>query len=67
MTLLKFFFDYFNIEAGLRSVQGALIDKARLMGASTFGLVREIYFPASLVWLLSSLKVAIGFGSFGAI
>ena len=67
VTLIVFFIVYFNVEAGLRSVQGALIDKARLMGASAFGLVREIYFPASLVWLLSSLKVAIGFAFLGAI
>ena len=67
VTLIVFFIVYFNVDAGLRSVQGVLIDRARLMGASTWGLIREIYLPASLVWLLSSLKVSIGFAFLGAI
>lgn len=67
VTLIVFFIVYFNVEAGLRSVQGVLIDRARLMGASRWGLVQEIYLPASLVWLLSSLKVSIGFAFLGAI
>jgi NitT/TauT family transport system permease protein len=67
VTLIVFFIVYFNVDAGLRNVQGALIDRTRLMGASVVGLVRAIYLPASLVWLLSSLKVAVGFAFLGAI
>jgi NitT/TauT family transport system permease protein len=67
VTMIVFFIVYFNVEAGLRSVQGVLIDRARLMGASRWALVQEIYLPASLVWLLSSLKVSIGFAFLGAI
>lgn len=67
VTLIVFFIVYFNVDAGLRNVQGVLIDRARLMGATGFGLIREIYLPASLVWLLSSLKVAVGFAFLGAI
>jgi NitT/TauT family transport system permease protein len=67
VTLIVFFIVYFNVEAGLRSVQGVLVDRARLMGANGFALVREIYGPASMVWLLSSLKVSVGFAFLGAI
>lgn len=67
VTLIVFFIVYFNVEAGLRSVQGVLVDRVRLMGASRWALVQEIYLPASLVWLLSSLKVSIGFAFLGAI
>lgn len=67
VSLIVFFIVYFNVEAGLRSVQGHLIDRARLYGANGFGLVREIYLPACLVWLVSSLKVSIGFAFMGAI
>ena len=67
VTLIVFFIVYFNVEAGLRAVQGHLIDRARLYGANGFQLVREIYLPASLVWLVSSLKVSIGFAFLGAI
>lgn len=67
VTLIVFFIVYFNVEAGLRNVQGVLVDRARLMGANGFALVREIYLPASVVWLLSSLKVSVGFAFLGAI
>lgn len=67
VTVIVFFVVYFNVEAGLRNVQGVLIDRARLMGATGLGLLREIYLPASLVWLLSSLKVSVGFAFLGAI
>ena len=67
VTLIVFFIVYFNVEAGLRSVQGVLVERARLMGANGLALMREIYLPASLVWLLSSLKVSVGFAFLGAI
>jgi NitT/TauT family transport system permease protein len=67
VTVIVFFLVYFNVDAGLRNVEGALIDRARLMGANWFALVWEIYLPASLVWLLSSLKISVGFAFLGAI
>lgn len=67
VSTIVFFIVYFNVEAGLRSVQGILIDRARVMGAGRAGLMREIYLPASVVWLLSSLKVSVGFAFLGAI
>lgn len=67
VTTVVFFIVYFNVDAGLRSVQGILLDRARVMGARPLGLMREIYIPASVVWLLSSLKVSVGFAFLGAI
>lgn len=67
VTLIVFFIVYFNVEAGLRNVQAVLIDRARIMGAGRLGLLTEVYLPTSLVWLLSSLKVSVGFAFLGAI
>ena len=67
VATIVFFIIYFNVDAGLRSVPRDLLDRARMWGASRFGLVREVYLPASVVWLLSSLKVSVGFAFLGAI
>jgi NitT/TauT family transport system permease protein len=67
VTVVVFFIVYFNVDAGLRNVPGALIDRARVMGASRLGLVREIYLPASIVWILAGLRISVGFAFLGAI
>lgn len=67
VATIVFFIVYFNVDAGLRSVSGVLIDRARIMGASKSVMMREIYIPASIVWILSGLRVSIGFAFLGAI
>mgnify|MGYP000096515259 CR=1 FL=1 len=67
VTVVVFFIVYFNVDAGLRNVSSALIDRARVMGAGRLGLVREIYVPASVVWILSGLRISVGFAFLGAI
>ena len=67
VTVIVFFIVYFNVDGGLRSVSGILVDRARVMGAGWLGLMREIYFPASIVWVLSGLRVSVGFAFLGAI
>ncbi|HEU4659182.1 MAG TPA: ABC transporter permease [Pseudolabrys sp.] len=67
VATIVFFIVYFNVDAGLRSVSGLLIDRARIMGADKFAMTREIYIPASVVWILSGLRVSVGFAFLGAI
>lgn len=67
VTVIVFFIVYFNVDAGLRSVSSVLVDRARVMGARSFDLVRDIYLPASIVWVLSGLRVSVGFAFLGAI
>jgi NitT/TauT family transport system permease protein len=67
VTVVVFFIVYFNVDAGLRNISAVLIDRARVMGANTLGLVREIYVPASIVWILSGLRISVGFAFLGAI
>lgn len=67
VATIVFFIVYFNVDAGLRSVSGVLIDRARIMGAGKSVMMREIYIPASIVWILSGLRVSIGFAFLGAI
>jgi len=67
VATIVFFIVYFNVDAGLRSVSGVLVDRARVMGANKLAMMREIYIPASVVWILSGLRVSVGFAFLGAI
>lgn len=65
--LLVFFVVFFAVYAGVREIDPVLVRNARLLGARGLDLDREIYFPAALSWIFSSLRVAVGFAFTGAV
>jgi NitT/TauT family transport system permease protein len=67
VATIVFFIVYFNVEAGLRAVPPVLIDRLRLNGSGRLGLLWELYLPASLVWILSGLRISVGFAFLGAV
>lgn len=67
VATIVFFIVYFNVEAGLRSVPTVLLDKFRTIGSGRYGLLRELYIPACVIWILSGLRISIGFAFLGAI
>jgi NitT/TauT family transport system permease protein len=67
VATIIFFIVYFNVEAGLRSVPNVLLDKFRTIGSGKFGLLWELYIPACVIWVLSGLRISIGFAFLGAV
>jgi len=55
-----FFIVFFNTYRGVREVDGAMIDNARMLGASHAQLVRHVLVPSALTWIFSSLHISIG-------
>src|SRR5262249_46283842 len=55
-----FFVVFFNTFRGVREVDRALIDNARMLGASEAQLVRHVLVPSALTWIFSSLHISIG-------
>ena len=55
-----FFVVFFNTYRGVREVDQALIDNARMLGASEAQLVRHVLVPSALTWIFSSLHISIG-------
>lgn len=53
-----FFLIFYGVNAGLRSLDRDLIDNARMLGATRTQLVRTIYIPAIVTWLVTSLRVS---------
>jgi NitT/TauT family transport system permease protein len=58
---------WMNIYQGTRSVDTDLIRLLRAMGASKWQIFVRVVVPTSLPWLISTLKLCIGFALVGAI
>jgi NitT/TauT family transport system permease protein len=64
---LSYFIILLNTYAGLSNVNPRLISQVKLMGASDWFIFRKVSLPASIPWLLSGARVALGFALIGAI
>jgi NitT/TauT family transport system permease protein len=58
---------FFAVAAGIREVDRTLIERIVVLGGSQRDLLVEVYLPSVLVWVFSSLRVAVGFAFTGAI
>jgi NitT/TauT family transport system permease protein len=56
-----FFIVFFNTFQGVRQVDPAIVNNARMLGASERQLVRHVLIPSALTWIFSSLHISIGF------
>jgi NitT/TauT family transport system permease protein len=52
---------FFNAFHGVRDVDRALLNNARMLGASERQLIRHVLIPSALTWIFSSLHISIGF------
>jgi ABC-type nitrate/sulfonate/bicarbonate transport system permease component len=58
--IAEFFPLYFNTEAGARNINPILIDAARCFGAKRFTLLRRIILPASIPYIITGMRIALG-------
>jgi ABC-type nitrate/sulfonate/bicarbonate transport system permease component len=58
--IAEFFPLYFNTEAGARNINPILIDAARCFGAKRFTLVRRVILPASIPFIITGMRIALG-------
>ena len=64
---LVFFVAFFNTYQGVLEVNPVVLSNARLLGASRLSLLRHVYLPSASTWIISSLRVSIGFAMIGAV
>ncbi len=64
---LVFFIVFFNAYQGVREVDRLVLNNARLLGAGQMQLVRHVYLPSAMTWILSSLHTSVGFAIAGAV
>jgi NitT/TauT family transport system permease protein len=64
---LVFFIVFYNTYQGVREADPRVIDKARMLGASEWQVVRHVQFPSAVTWILSSLHTSVGFALAGVV
>jgi NitT/TauT family transport system permease protein len=64
---LVFFVTFFNTLAGIRSVDKALCDVARVMQATEWQVFLKVMLPSASSWILTSIKVSLPFALVGVI
>lgn len=66
MTIV-IFIAFFNTYQGVREVNPVVLANARLLRASRMALLRHVYIPSAMSWILSSLRVSVGMAVMGAV
>jgi NitT/TauT family transport system permease protein len=64
---MVFFVVFINTFAGLRSVNEDYVAIIRIMGASNWQVVREVFLPATLPFIIVGLRAGIPFSVIGAV
>jgi NitT/TauT family transport system permease protein len=64
---LVFFIVFFSVFHGVREVSPAVLDNARMLGASRGQLLRHVYLPSATAWVFASLHSAVGMAFVGAV
>jgi len=58
---------FFAVYGGIRQADRRLVERILTLGGSRWSLVRHVYLPSVAVWVLGSLKIAVGFAFTGAV
>ncbi|MBH9657975.1 ABC transporter permease [Burkholderia pseudomallei] len=61
------FITFFNTYQGVREVNPVILANARLLRASKYSLLRHVYVPSAMSWILSSLRASVGMAVMGAV
>ena len=65
--LLVFVLTFFAVYAGIKEVDGRLIERVRTLGGGRWTVLREVYLPSVTSWVTGNLRVAVGFAFTGAV
>jgi NitT/TauT family transport system permease protein len=58
---------FFTVFTGIRQVDRRIIERVITLGGNRWALVRHVYLPSVAAWVLSNLKIAVGFAFTGAL
>ena len=58
---------FFTVFTGIRQVDRRMVERATTLGGDRWALVRHVYLPSVTAWILSNLKIAVGFAFTGAL
>ena len=58
---------FFTVFTGIRQVDRRMVERVITLGGDRWALVRHVYLPSVTAWILSTLKIAVGFAFTGAL
>lgn len=58
---------FFAVYNGIKEVDVRLVERVRTLGGGRWTLLREVYLPSVMSWILGNLRVAVGFAFTGAV
>ena len=58
---------FFSVFSGIKEGDQRLVERIRSFGGGTGWLARDVYWPSVTAWVMSNLKVAVGFSFTGAV
>jgi NitT/TauT family transport system permease protein len=58
---------FFAVYNGIREVDKRLVERVKTLGGGRGVLLREVYVPSVISWVMGNLKVAVGFAFTGAV
>jgi NitT/TauT family transport system permease protein len=64
---LVFFITFFNTVSGIRGVDKALCDVARVQGANDWQIFTKVMLPHASAWIMTGLRMSLPFGLVGVI
>jgi NitT/TauT family transport system permease protein len=64
---LVFFVTFFSTLTGIRNVDEALVNVARVMGANEWQVFFKVQLPAALSWIMNGLRLSLPFALIGVI
>jgi NitT/TauT family transport system permease protein len=64
---IVYFVMVINTHTGVVNVDRTLVNSVRTMGGSNWFLIRKVLLPSTVPWILSGLRISIGFALIGAV
>jgi NitT/TauT family transport system permease protein len=58
---------FFSVFTGIQQVDRRLVERIVTLGGNRWALVRHVYLPSVAAWVLSNLKISVGFAFTGAV
>jgi NitT/TauT family transport system permease protein len=58
---------FFTVFTGISQVDRRMVERVVTLGGDRWALIRHVYLPSVTAWILSNLKIAVGFAFTGAL
>ncbi len=65
--LVVFFLVFLNTYSGVREVSAVHINSLRIMGGNELELLRYVFIPSAMSWVLAGLKVSVPYALIGTV